>query len=218
MPITERNYWAELANLLTIDAFFSIQARSVLFLIGIILSQVMAAEESQSEKKTEDSELHTGIHPAPQPEQLKEDSKENTEDDEVYSIHRRKAKALIVLTASVTGFLSPLSSSIYFPALSTIAAQLRVSDTLINLTVTSYMVCVCVEPRELKIRGSVDFFFIDLSGPGARLLCNSCGQCRPTPRVHSMLYLIHRRKYRAGPPKRVCSAIRSPLPSKCRKQ
>ena len=116
----------------------------------------MAAEESQSEKKTEDSELHTGIHsPAPQPEQLKKDSNENTEDEEVYSIYRRKAKALIVLTASVTGFLSPLSSTIYFPALSTIAAELRVSDTLINLTITSYM--VCVESRELKIRGSVDF-------------------------------------------------------------
>lgn len=98
----------------------------------------MSTEEAQSEKKPEDSELHE--------EQPKEISGGTADDGEVYSIYRSKAKALIVVTASVTGFISPLSASIYFPALSTLAGELHVTDTLINLTVTAYMVGAC-NPR-----------------------------------------------------------------------
>lgn len=59
---------------------------------------------------------------------------------EVYSIYESKAKILIVVTASIAGFFSPLSANIYLPALNTLADQLHVSNTLINLTVTTYMV------------------------------------------------------------------------------
>ena len=63
------------------------------------------------------------------------------EEEEVYSIYTGTARNLIVLTASVAGFFSPLSANIYLPALDTLADELHVSDTMINLTVTTYMVC-----------------------------------------------------------------------------
>jgi hypothetical protein len=42
--------------------------------------------------------------------------------------------------ASWAGLFSPLSSLTYFPALTMISQDLNVSMTLINLTLTSYMV------------------------------------------------------------------------------
>lgn len=62
------------------------------------------------------------------------------DEGEVYSIYHGKAKILIVLAGSIAGFFSPLSANIYLPALNTLADQLHVSNTLINLTVTTYMV------------------------------------------------------------------------------
>ena len=38
------------------------------------------------------------------------------------------------------GFFSPLSANIYFPALNSLAADLQVSNELINLSLTSYMI------------------------------------------------------------------------------
>lgn len=43
-------------------------------------------------------------------------------------------------TAAGAGLFSSLSAQIYFPALNTLADDLNVSTSLINLTVTSYMV------------------------------------------------------------------------------
>lgn len=42
--------------------------------------------------------------------------------------------------ASWAGFFSPVSATIYLPALNPLAEQLHVSNTLINLTLTSYMI------------------------------------------------------------------------------
>lgn len=57
-----------------------------------------------------------------------------------YSVFSRNLKRYVVVTASWAGFFSPLSSQIYFPTLNTLAADLNVSISLINLTLTSYMV------------------------------------------------------------------------------
>ncbi len=59
---------------------------------------------------------------------------------EIYSVFSSRAKTIIVITASISTFFSPLTANIYFPALNTIAFDLKVSDTLVNLTVTTYMV------------------------------------------------------------------------------
>jgi hypothetical protein len=57
-----------------------------------------------------------------------------------YSIFSKNLKRYIVFSSSWAGFFSPVSSQIYFPALNTLAADLNVSISLINLTLTSYMV------------------------------------------------------------------------------
>lgn len=49
-------------------------------------------------------------------------------------------KQLIVFTASTAALFSPLSANIYFPIFNTLANDLHVTDTMINLTVTTYMV------------------------------------------------------------------------------
>ncbi|KAF2877427.1 major facilitator superfamily domain-containing protein [Massariosphaeria phaeospora] len=57
-----------------------------------------------------------------------------------YSVFSKRKKHLIVVLAACGGFFSPLSANIYFPALTTLARDYGVSSTLINLTLTSYMI------------------------------------------------------------------------------
>jgi hypothetical protein len=57
-----------------------------------------------------------------------------------YSSFSSLQKKYIVFTAAGAGLFSSLSAQIYFPALNTLAKDLKVSASLINLTVTSYMV------------------------------------------------------------------------------
>ena len=57
-----------------------------------------------------------------------------------YTTFTTREKRWIIAMASFASFFSPLSSSIYFPALSTIAHDLNVSDSKVNLTVTTYLV------------------------------------------------------------------------------
>lgn len=57
-----------------------------------------------------------------------------------YSVFTISQRRYIVFMASWAGFFSPVSSQIYFPALNTLARDLHVSNSLINLTLTSYMV------------------------------------------------------------------------------
>jgi hypothetical protein len=57
-----------------------------------------------------------------------------------YSVFTISQRRYIIFMASWAGFFSPVSSQIYFPALNTLAQDLHVSNSLINLTLTSYMV------------------------------------------------------------------------------
>ncbi|KAH8593483.1 major facilitator superfamily domain-containing protein [Bisporella sp. PMI_857] len=58
----------------------------------------------------------------------------------VYSTFSFKQKAYIVSIVTFAAFISPTSANIYFPALNPIQDELHVSPTLINLTLTSYMI------------------------------------------------------------------------------
>jgi hypothetical protein len=60
--------------------------------------------------------------------------------DVPFSIYTHKQKIAIVLTASTAGFISPMTGAIYLPALNSVASDLNVSSSLINLTLTSYLV------------------------------------------------------------------------------
>jgi hypothetical protein len=57
-----------------------------------------------------------------------------------YSVFTKKQKAFIVCLTAWAGFFSPLSANIYFPALTTLTKEYNVSSTLMNLTLTSYMI------------------------------------------------------------------------------
>ena len=57
-----------------------------------------------------------------------------------FSDWRPWEKQLIVFTASAAALFSPLSANIYFPIFNILAKELHVTNTLINLTVTTYMV------------------------------------------------------------------------------
>jgi hypothetical protein len=63
-----------------------------------------------------------------------------------FSIHTTPQKYFIILLASTAGAFSTLCSYIYYPALVPIAAELNVSITLVNLTVTSYLLIAAVAP------------------------------------------------------------------------
>ena len=58
----------------------------------------------------------------------------------LYTVFTKRQKQYIIFMASFGGFFSPLSANIYFPALNSLASDLKVSDELINLTLTSYMI------------------------------------------------------------------------------
>ncbi|KAF2714174.1 MFS general substrate transporter [Pleomassaria siparia CBS 279.74] len=63
-----------------------------------------------------------------------------------YSVFSKRQKTFIVFLAAWAGFFSPLSANIYFPALTTLAREFNVSSTLLNLTVTSYMIFQGIAP------------------------------------------------------------------------
>ena len=58
----------------------------------------------------------------------------------VYSVFSARRKKYIVFMVTIASFVSPTSANIYFPALIPLQNELKVSATLINLTLTSYMI------------------------------------------------------------------------------
>ncbi len=83
-----------------------------------------------------DVDLEVGEHPQMQaPNALSELAVA-----EVYTVFTRGQITFIAIMASISTFYSPLTANIYFPALNTISAELGVSETQVNLTVTTYMV------------------------------------------------------------------------------
>lgn len=58
----------------------------------------------------------------------------------LYSTFSQSQKYFITAMVTFAAFFSPVSASIYFPILNTLASNLKVTNTLINLTITSYMI------------------------------------------------------------------------------
>ncbi|KAL4972609.1 MFS general substrate transporter [Aspergillus desertorum] len=77
--------------------------------------------------------------------QLEEDPDAGT-DHRDFSVFTVSEKRAIVSVGSLAAFFSPLSSSIYFPALDTVSKALGVSTTKVNLTVTTYLVLQGIAP------------------------------------------------------------------------
>lgn len=60
--------------------------------------------------------------------------------DVAYSVFTVPQKRALVLSAALGATFSPISTTIYLPALNQIAADLHVSSSKINLTVTTFLV------------------------------------------------------------------------------
>ncbi|PYH49358.1 MFS general substrate transporter [Aspergillus saccharolyticus JOP 1030-1] len=63
-----------------------------------------------------------------------------------YSILSERKKICLMLTASFAGVISPLSSTIYLPALTSLADAMHVSTARINLTVMIYLIFQALAP------------------------------------------------------------------------
>ena len=80
-----------------------------------------------------------------------------------YSVYSAGQKKAIMVAGSFAAFFSPVSSNIYFPALTTIAKDLHASLSQMNLTVTTYQVsmifCLPVNPcfQHLVCQLSADY-------------------------------------------------------------
>jgi hypothetical protein len=57
-----------------------------------------------------------------------------------HSIFSKRTKLLIVLAVSVSALISPFAATLFYPALNVLAKQLNVSASLVNLSITTYMV------------------------------------------------------------------------------
>lgn len=79
-------------------------------------------------------------------------------DEPLYTIFTHPEKRFISYLASFGAMFSTLSSYIYMPAITPIAADLGVSVAMVNLTVTSYMIVAGVAPA----------FMGDLADQGGR--------------------------------------------------
>ena len=65
---------------------------------------------------------------------------EQAEAQPPYSVFGSHERRFIIVLASLAALFSPLSANIYFPALNTLARDLDVSISKINLTITTYLV------------------------------------------------------------------------------
>ncbi|CAG8110975.1 unnamed protein product, partial [Penicillium nalgiovense] len=63
-----------------------------------------------------------------------------------YHVFTRPRKLLMVIIVSFAAIFSPLSSNIYFPALSDVAEELNISMSLATLTITVYMIVQGLAP------------------------------------------------------------------------
>lgn len=97
----------------------------------LAVSESVPVEAEQSEKEQSDDSQASNA--------LKKTTTSASE--KPYSTFTPWQKRFIILAASTGSFISPLTSNIYFPALNTLASDLHVSISKINLTITTYMVC-----------------------------------------------------------------------------
>ncbi|CAG8956905.1 hypothetical protein HYFRA_00012360 [Hymenoscyphus fraxineus] len=67
-------------------------------------------------------------------------------EEEPYHIATRKEKWVIIITISVAGLFSGLSSNTYFPLLDAIAKDLGVTLAAVSLTITSYLIIQGISP------------------------------------------------------------------------
>ncbi|KAJ1710155.1 MFS transporter [Aspergillus flavus] len=113
------------------------------------------AHGNQSTNETEDiSPVNSKIRSGDQTDETKIDNNElypvgnecDKNDDAPYCSLSERRKISVMLIASFSGIISPISASIYYPALPTLAKDMHVSISLINLTIMTYLILQGISP------------------------------------------------------------------------
>jgi outer membrane biosynthesis protein TonB len=91
----------------------------------------LAKEEDEEEKEKEEEEEEEDAAAAAEPIQPP---------GPPHSVFSKRAKVTYVYIASLAAFVSPVSTSIYYPAMVVLASDLNTSYANITFTVTTYMV------------------------------------------------------------------------------
>lgn len=80
------------------------------------------------------------LHKSQEPRESQEVQKSQAPIGPPHTIFTKRQQIVYVYIASLAAFASPVSSSIYYPAMQSIATDLNTSLTNISLTITAYMV------------------------------------------------------------------------------
>ncbi|KAJ3873423.1 major facilitator superfamily domain-containing protein [Lentinula edodes] len=96
--------------------------------------------EDSSQELTTTADDYAAEATSPIDDNTKEKGTIRERQEPLYSTFPRSQKMLILIIGSFAGLVSPLTGSIYLPALNTIAADLGVRTSLVNLTITTYQI------------------------------------------------------------------------------
>lgn len=116
-----------------------------------------------------------------------------------YSIFTKSQKRLIILAAALASAFSPLSANIYFPALNSIAKDLHVTPSQINLTITTYMVSPGVKHKFIHSQTYLNSTnILDISRSRTNIHWLSSRPSWSSTRIHLLLPRLHRRQHRSS--------------------
>ena len=119
-------------------------------------------------------------------------SRDSAREESPYTILGSKEKIFTIILASSAAFISPVSSSIYLPALNALAKDLNVTSSTINITITVYTF----------IQGLASTFIGSISDKNGR-----------RPAFLICFVSLSRRKYWIGPVKELRSLNGPSLPA-----
>ena len=130
-----------------------------------------------------------------------------------YSSFSTRDKRFIVFMATIAAVFSPFTAQIYFPALNAIAKDLHVTNSKVNLTVTSYMVVLSSTSDRCVLIGR-----IDTASHSPSLHRRLLRYRRSPPCVHTLLRHLHHSRCRPRHPERLRGPARPPHGPICRVQ
>jgi hypothetical protein len=99
---------------------------------------------------------------------------------EPHSIYTKNQKRMMVVAAAVASTFSPITGNIYLPALNSVAHDLKVSNSVVTLTVSFYMV------------STLGMFLVSLQifVRSRRIKYTSAGVCTVYPTTQQILFTI----------------------------
>lgn len=158
---------------------------------------------SNNEKVLPESEVQRSIDDKAEGLEASKDNEKpqpSTHEELEYCILPEWQKIALMLTASFATIISPISTSIYLPAVNVLTRDLGVSISLINVTISTYLVSIVPYPSKPSLISSPDL-------PGHRTLLHRSliRKLRSPPSIHDVLRYIPRREHRPRSPKRLCS-------------